>query len=259
MVKFWQGWFLGDGTGCARPSGGRDHSGQSPQGSQTRPVGEQERQAVEDARRDWAALGGDPKQVVPLSGFKQGRPIRITDGILFLTYGTLRSAARQGKKSRLQQIVEWLGPDFDGPLMFDESHALANATASRGTRGVKTASRQGRAGLRLQRALPKARVCYISATGATDVANLAYAERLGLWGEDTAFKTRVAFVRAMDAAAAMEVIPATKAMGLYAARSLGYDEVDILEHALTPEQIAIHDSFAEATKSFSTTCKPWRR
>ena len=252
MVKFRQGWFLGDGTGCGK---GRQVAGiildNRLKGRKRALWVSKNDKLLEDARRDWAALGGDPKQVVPLSGFKQGRPIRITDGILFLTYGTLRSAARQGKKSRLEQIVEWLGPDFDGPLMFDESHALANATASRGTRGVKTASRQGQAGLRLQRALPKARVCYISATGATDVANLAYAERLGLWGEDTAFKTRAAFVRAMDAGgvAAMEVISRDlKAMGLYAARSLGYDgvEVDILEHALTPEQIAIHDSFAEA-------------
>ena len=47
----------------------------------------------------------------------------------------------------------------------------------------------------------------------------------------------------------MEVISRDlKAMGLYTARSLSYDgvEVDILEHALTPAQIEIYDSFAEA-------------
>ena len=135
--------------------------------------------------------------------------------------------------------------------MFDESHALANATSSKGERGVKTASKQGQAGLRLQRALPMARVCYISATGATDVGNLAYTERLGLWGEDTAFTTRACFVQAMEAGgvAAMEVISRDlKAMGLYTARSLSYDgvEVDLLEHALTPAQTDIYDSFAEA-------------
>ncbi|GEQ99275.1 hypothetical protein JCM17844_29120 [Iodidimonas gelatinilytica] len=251
-VRFRQGWFLGDGTGCGK---GRQVAGiilDNRLKGRTRAVWVSKNdKLLEDARRDWAALGGDPAQVVPLSKFKQGQSIDLADGILFLTYGTLRSGARQGKKSRLDQIVEWLGPDFDGPLMFDESHALANATSEKGERGVKAASAQGQAGLRLQRAVPNARVVYVSATGATHVSNLAYAERLGLWGEETAFATRAAFVQAMEAGgvAAMEVISRDlKAMGLYMARSLSYDgvEVDILEHALTPEQIEIYDSFAEA-------------
>ncbi len=251
-VQFRKGWFLGDGTGCGK---GRQVAGiildNRLKGRKRAMWVSKNDKLLEDARRDWAALGGDPKQVVPLSKFKQGQSIVLTDGILFLTYGTLRSAARQGKNSRLDQIVEWLGPDFDGPLMFDESHALANATSSKGERGVKNASKQGQAGLRLQRALPMARVAYVSATGATQVSNLAYAERLGLWGEDTAFKTRAGFVQAMDAGgvAAMEVISRDlKAMGLYTARSLSYDgvEVDILEHKLSVDQIAIYDSFAEA-------------
>jgi len=251
-VQFRQGWFLGDGTGCGK---GRQVAGvilDNRLKGRTRALWVSTNdKLLEDARRDWAALGGDPAQVVPLSKFKQGQPITLTDGILFLTYGTLRSAARQGKKSRLDQIVEWLGHDFDGPLMFDESHALANATLEKGERGIKTASKQGQAGLRLQRALPLARVAYVSATGATHVGNLAYAERLGLWGEDTAFNNRAGFVQAMEAGgvAAMEVISRDlKAMGLYTARSLSYDgvEVDILEHALSVDQIAIYDSFAEA-------------
>jgi hypothetical protein len=251
-VQFRQGWFLGDGTGCGK---GRQVAGiildNRLKGRKRAMWVSKNDKLLEDAKRDWAALGGDPKQVVPLSKFKQGQSIQMTDGILFLTYGTLRSAARQGKTSRLEQIVEWLGQDFDGPLMFDESHALANATSSKGDRGIKNASKQGQAGLRLQRALPMARVCYVSATGATHVSNLAYAERLGLWGEDTAFNTRAGFVQAMDAGgvAAMEVISRDlKAMGLYTARSLSYDgvEVDILEHRLGLGQIKIYDSFAEA-------------
>ena len=251
-VQFRQGWFLGDGTGCGK---GRQVAGiildNRIKGRTKALWVSKNDKLLEDARRDWAAIGGDPAQVAPLSKFKQGQPIKMTEGILFLTYGTLRSAACQGKKSRLEQIVEWLGPDFDGPLMFDESHALANATSAKGDRGVKNASKQGQAGLRLQRALPLARVAYVSATGATHVSNLAYAERLGLWGEDTAFNDRAGFVQAMEAGgvAAMEVISRDlKAMGLYTARSLSYDgvEVDILEHRLNEDQIAIYDSFAEA-------------
>ena len=60
---------------------------------------------------------------------------------------------------------------------------------------------------------------YVSATGATDVRNLAYAERLGLWGgEDFPFANRAEFVQAVEAGgvAAMEVMSRDmKALGLY--------------------------------------------
>ena len=42
--------------------------------------------------------------------------------------------------------------------------------------------------IELQRALPLARVVYCSATGASDLSNLAYMERLGLWGSFSGFK-----------------------------------------------------------------------
>jgi hypothetical protein len=116
-------------------------------------------------------------QIVPQSRFKQGAPIKLSEGILFTTYATLRSDERQGrdgavKASRLSQIIDWLGADFDGVIVFDEAHALANAAGDKGERGEKIASQQGRAGLRLQNALPGARVLYVSATGATTVGEV---------------------------------------------------------------------------------------
>ena len=51
--------------------------------------------------------------------------------------------------------------------------------------------------------------------------------------------------------AAMEVVARDlKALGLYQARALSYDgvEVDILQHPLTPEQRRIYDSYAGAFK-----------
>ena len=72
---------------------------------------------------------------------------------------------------------------------------------------------------------------YVSATGATTVQNLAYAQRLGLWGgADFPFATRGEFVQAMEAGgvAAMEVLARDlKALGLYAARSLSYEGVEV--------------------------------
>ncbi len=44
---------------------------------------------------------------------------------------------------------------------------MANAAGAKGSRGDTAPSQQGRAGLRLQNALPDARILYVSATGAT--------------------------------------------------------------------------------------------
>ncbi len=129
---------------------------------------------------------------------------------------------------------------------------MANAAGEKSELGDKGPSQQGRAGLRLQHALPNARVVYVSATGATNVHNLAYAQRLGLWGGvDFPFASRPDFVAAVEAGgvAAMEVLARDlKALGLYAARSLSYEgvEVEIVEHALTAEQTRIYDAYAQA-------------
>ncbi|MBN8984965.1 MAG: strawberry notch C-terminal domain-containing protein, partial [Rhizobiales bacterium] len=145
-----------------------------------------------------------------------------------------------------------MGSDFDGVIIFDESHAMANAAGGKGERGDVAASQQGRAGLRLQHALANARVVYVSATGATTVHNLAYAQRLGLWGgEDFPFATRAEFVEAIEdgGVAAMEVLARDlRALGLYTARSLSYDgvEYELIEHALTDEQRRIYDAYASA-------------
>src|SRR4029453_12848371 len=120
-----------------------------------------------------------------------------------------RTDAREERVSRIQEIVDWLGSDLDGVIVFDKSHTMANAADGKGERREQAPSQQGRAGLRLQHALPNARVVYVSATGATTVHNLAYAQRLGLWGgEDFPFATRAEFVQAIEAGgvAAMEVL-----------------------------------------------------
>jgi predicted RNA methylase len=252
-VKFRRGWMLGDGTGAGK---GRQVAGilldNWCQG-RTRAIWiSKSDKLIEDAQRDWSALGQERLLVTPLSRFRQGTAIRLGQGILFTTYATLRSDAREEKVSRVQQIVDWLGRDFDGVIVFDESHAMANAAGVTSERGEQAPSQQGRAGLRLQHALPDARIVYVSATGATTVHNLAYAQRLGLWGgEDFPFATRAEFVEAIEAGgvAAMEVLARDlKALGLYTARSLSYEgvEYELVEHQLTPEQTRIYDAYAGA-------------
>lgn len=252
-VRFRRGWFLGDGTGAGK---GRQAAGiildNWIKGRRRHVWISKSDKLIEDAQRDWSALGQEKLLVTPLSRFRQGKPIKLEEGILFTTFATLRSDEREGKRSRVQQIVDWLGTDFDGVIIFDEGHAMANAASGKTERGDKAASQQGRAGLRLQRALPDARVVYVSATGASEVESLAYAERLGLWGSsDFPFPTRSEFIAAIEdgGVAAMEVLARDlKAMGLYASRSLSFEgvEYEILEHELTEEQVRIYDAYAEA-------------
>lgn len=252
-VRFRRGFMLGDGTGAGK---GRQSAGiildNWMQGRRKAVWISKSDKLLEDAQRDWSALGMERLLVTPLSRFPQGKDITLSEAVLFTTYATLRSDDRGEKLSRVKQIVEWLGSDFDGVIIFDESHAMQNAAGGKGERGDVAASQQGRAGLRLQHALPNARVVYVSATGATTVHNLAYAQRLGLWGgEDFPFSTRAEFVEAIEdgGVAAMEVLARDlRSLGLYTARSLSYDgvEYELVEHQLTPEQTGIYDVYAGA-------------
>ncbi|MBO1039955.1 strawberry notch family protein [Brucella pituitosa] len=252
-IRFRRGFMLGDGTGAGK---GRQSAAiildNWLRGRRKAIWISKSDKLIEDAQRDWSALGMERLLVTPLSRFPQGAKITLSEGILFTTYATLRSDDRGEKVSRVKQIVEWLGSDFDGAIIFDESHSMQNAGGGKGERGDVAGSQQGRAGLRLQHALPDARVVYVSATGATTVHNLAYAQRLGLWGgEDFPFQTRAEFVEAIEAGgvAAMEVLARDlRSLGLYTARSLSYDgvEYELIEHQLTDEQRHIYDSYAAA-------------
>ncbi|MEO8884087.1 MAG: bifunctional class I SAM-dependent methyltransferase/DEAD/DEAH box helicase [Devosia sp.] len=252
-IRFRQGFMIGDGTGVGK---GRESAAvildNWMQGRRKAVWISKSDKLIEDAQRDWSALGMERLLVTPLSRFPQGRLITLAEGVLFTTYATLRSDDRGEKVSRVRQIVDWLGSDFDGAIIFDEAHAMQNAAGGKGERGDVAPSQQGRAGLRLQHALPNARITYVSATGATTVHNLAYAQRLGLWGgEHFPFSTRAEFVEAIEAGgvAAMEVLARDlRALGLYTARSLSFNgvEYELVEHELTTEQVRIYDAYAGA-------------
>jgi strawberry notch-like protein/NTP hydrolase family protein/inorganic pyrophosphatase-like protein/ADP-ribosyltransferase-like protein len=160
-------------------------------------------------------------------------------------------------QSRVDQIVNWVGENFDGVIAFDESHAMGNIVATKGDRGVKEAAQKALAGLKLQERLPNARIVYVSATGATEVSNLGYADRLGLWGRGTAFADRNKFINEVTSGgiAAMELVARDmKNLGLYMARNLSYDdgtpkgrvEYERVLNALDKNQREIYDTSAEA-------------
>ena len=204
---------------------------------------------LEDARRDWSALGGLPADIQPLSSWKIDEDIPFKDGIVFVTYPTLRSQRQDA--TRLKQLLDWAGEDFEGVIAFDEGHEMGGVAGGEGARGAKAGSLQGIAGVLLQNHLPDARVLYASATGASDVNNLAYAVRLGLWGPGTAFSNREDFISQIRSGgiAAMELVSRDlKALGLYQARALSFAgvEYEVLKHDLTDAQIEIYDTYADA-------------
>jgi len=245
-----KGFFLGDGTGAGK---GRQIAAcildNWLQGRRRHVFVTKNEPLLEDFRRDWAALGGLSADVQPLSNWKIDQGVALDQGVLFVTYPTLRSG--RSDHTRLQQILDWAGADFDGVIAFDEAHEMGGVAGGEGALGRKEGSQQGIAGVLLQNRLPGARVLYASATGASDVNNFAYAVRLGLWGPETAFANREAFISEIrqGGIAAMElVVRDLKALGLYTARALSFAgvEYDVLRHALTPAQIEIYDTYSSA-------------
>ncbi|AOW24674.1 MULTISPECIES: strawberry notch family protein [Sphingomonas] len=245
-----KGYFLGDGTGAGK---GRQVAAvilDNWLAGRRKNIWISKNEALHaDAIRDWTALGGLAADVQPLSRWKIDEPVTMDEGVLFVTYPTLRS--NRGDATRLDQIIAWAGADFDGVIAFDEAHEMGGVAGGEGSMGTKKGSQQGIAGVLLQNHLPDARVLYASATGASEVNNLAYAVRLGLWGPETAFANREAFITQIrqGGIAAMELVARDlKATGLYTARALSFAgvEYDILRHELTPEQIAVYDTYADA-------------
>jgi hypothetical protein len=94
-VRFRRGFFLGDGTGAGK---GRQSAGilldNWAQGRRKALWISKSDKLLEDAQRDWSALGQERLLVTPLSRFAQGRDIPLSEGILFTTYATLRSSER---------------------------------------------------------------------------------------------------------------------------------------------------------------------
>src|ERR1700687_5203257 len=107
-VRFRRGWFLGDGTGAGK---GRQVAAilldNWLKGRRRALWVSKSDKLIEDAERDWTAIGGYRSDLVPLSRFRQGAPVALAEGILFTTYATLRTQAKGDKGSRVQQIVDW--------------------------------------------------------------------------------------------------------------------------------------------------------
>lgn len=84
--------------------------------------------------------------------------------------------------------------DSQQQIVFDECHKAKNLCPVGSGKATKT----GLTALELQNKLPKARVVYASATGASEPRNMAYMVRLGIWGDGTPFPTFMDFINAVE-------------------------------------------------------------
>ena len=247
-----RGFFIGDGTGVGK---GRTVAGII---EDARRNGRKKslwisfnKSLLSDAKRDIGAVHGTDANVELFKGGRAAdKALEIQDGTLFATYSSLAKGYTE-ENSNFKKIVDWFGKDYDGVIVFDEAHKMGNAVSKKGTRRRTKPSAMALAGLELQKELPNARIVYASATGATDVSNLRYAERLGLWGEGTAFRNGDDFVAQVSSGgiAAMELVAQNmKAQGMYLSRNISYDgvEYDRLIHKLTKQQKETYDTLAEA-------------
>ncbi|XP_065201185.1 protein strawberry notch isoform X3 [Planococcus citri] len=216
-----------------------------------------------DAERDLNDIGASRIEVFPMNKFKYAKIAspangNVKKGVIFSTYSALIGESSQtgGKyKTRLKQLLQWCGDDFDGPIIFDECHRAKNLCPVGSTKPTKT----GLTVLELQKQLPKARVVYASATGASEPRNMAYMTRLGMWGEGSPFLEFMDFINAVEkrGVGAMEIVAMDmKLRGMYIARQLSFHGVSfkIEDVPLNKEFIKMYDDsvklWVEAMQKF---------
>merc|ERR1712168_1611662 len=138
---------------------------------------------------------------------------------------------------RLKQVLHWCGDDFDGLIVFDECHKAKNLCPSGAGKPTKT----GQTVLELQNKLPKARVVYASATGASEPKHMAYMVRLGIWGPGSPFRDFNDFLGAVEkrGVGAMEIVAMDmKLRGMYIARQLSFQGVQFrIDEVELPEKM----------------------
>jgi len=212
------------------------------------------RELIEDAKRDLKDVGchvevHDGVDLLGKSG-TSGKGLGVGGssgkGVLFITYSLLVS------KKRLDDILNWLAggsngkndskhqaeQSYDGMIVFDEAHKAKNLEAD--TRTAKLV-------IALQERLPNSRVLYCSATGVSEIAHMAYAVRLGLWGSaNPLYPTFDSFKDALTrrGVGAMEMLALEmKRKGLFLARTLSWEGADFhtVEVRLCQKQVASYD------------------
>jgi hypothetical protein len=252
------GFFVGDGTGVGK---GRVLAGiiadNWNQGRERALWLSVNNDLLESARRDLTDLGLANISLARINDYPPAGEIALPRGVIFSSYSSLIAAAKTGKK-RIDQIQRWLGSD--GVVIFDEAHKAKNALA--GGYGEPTLTGQAVIDLQDPERNRDYRVVYSSATGATDVRNMAYMTRLGVWGIGTSFPGGFQeFMQEIESGGvgAMEMVSRDmKALGMYLSGSISFGlcpqsgkAVEYREriHTLTPQQREMYNRAADAWQS----------
>ena len=244
------GFFLGDGAGVGK---GRQVAGMvldsCARGRRKHVWLSTSSDLLLDAQRDLRDLGVHVRVVDgPVELEKETKVSGLSkdcqEGVLFVTYSSLTSATK--KHSRMDQIVAWCGPGFDGCLIFDEAHKAKNYTPGKESASTKVAA----CVIAIQAALPRARVVYCSATGVSEIGNLAYMTRMGFWGQGTAFASADEFMSSLSKRGLgyLELLALElKARGAYLSRSLSFKDAEFaqVECMLLPQQARVYDTAVE--------------
>ena len=205
------GFFLGDGPGCGK---GRVISG----------VIEELRLSYNQNKAVWFSVSQDLEKdsqrdlsdiKSPMETMNVLNKTYKESGVMFSTYNTIV------KDKRYTDLCKWLGNDYEGLIVFDESHKAKQCSENNKS---KTAQRI----VAIQHKYPKARILYVSATGCSQVEHMGYMVRLNLWGNGTLHETFKNFVDVTNGGGdfANEMVAMyLKRSGSYIARSLSYKKV----------------------------------
>ena len=265
------GFFIGDGAGVGKgrqlaaiiaesiARGRRKHLWFSVSNDLTR-----------DARRDFDDIGCPGINIIDGCRALDQRKLfsdKTSEGVIFSTYASLTSQSR-GSGKRLEQMLAWCcgrkqealqsvpsttasssavhcASEFEGVIVFDECHKAKNVQQDE-----KKSSKVALAVLALQRRLPRARVVYASATGCSEVSDLAFMTRLGLWGPGTSFTDFPHFLGSMEkrGLGGLEVLAMElKSSGRYCARGLSWEgaEFSIFPATLSLKARSLYDRCTE--------------
>ncbi len=212
-------------------------------------------QLLESTRRDLRDLNASQISLHQLNEWDVNEELDFGQGVIFCSYNTLIARSKITEKTRLEQLIDWLGED--GIVIFDEcqraQHALATAQGD--------ATQTGTAVIELQDhdLRPDLRFIYSSATSVVEVSHLCYMTRLGLWGEGTSFPNGFGEFSNEIAAGglgALEMVTRSmKANGMSNASTLSYGvdpvsglavEYQEVFHELTDKQREIYNNAAAA-------------
>jgi len=205
------GFYLGDGTGCGK---GRVISGVINELKLTNNIQKAvwfsvSQDLEKDSQRDLNDVMCNMETMNLLNKSYKN------NGVMFSTYNTIV------KHKRYCDLCDWLGDDYEGLFVFDESHKAKQCLD-------KNKSKTAEKIIELQNKYPKARVLYVSATGCSQVEHMGYMVRLNLWGNDTLHEDFKNFVDVTNHGGdfANEMVAMhLKKSGLYISRTLSYKKV----------------------------------